>query len=102
MKKNIFILGNLTSAYRIDNYIRAFLEIGYKNIYINNFKSSKILRLIVNILMIMTADIIFVPPLQHNNRLIKLAVFLRKQLIVDFYISYYDSNVFDYKKVDQK
>lgn len=96
--KNIFIVGNLTSAYRLDSYVNAFLLLGYKNIYINNFNISKTFSFIVDIIMLIRSDVVFVPPLQHNNKLIRIAILFRKKIIVDFYMSYFDSNVYDHKK----
>lgn len=97
---NIFIIGDLRSAYRTDFYLQALMKLGYKKIYINSFSGQKILKGITNILMLLMSDVVFVAPLQHNNKLVKLAILLKKIIIVDFYISFYDSVVFDHKKYD--
>lgn len=97
---NIFVLGYLRSAYRSAGYLETFLDNGLTNIYINSFqfKRKSIIKSLVDIFMIFKSDIVFIPPLQHSNRLISLIFLLKKKYIVDFYISYYESNVFDYKK----
>ena len=47
--------------------------------------------------MIIKSDIVLVPAIQHNNRLMNLIYILKKEYIIDFYISFYDSIVNDYK-----
>lgn len=100
---NIYFLGYLTGAYRSEGYIKSFLDNGIKHFYINNYhgKRRNLVKKIADIIMLVNSDIIFIPPLQHTNKLVKLAIFLRKRYIVDFYISYYDSNVFDYSKYQE-
>lgn len=98
---NIFFLGDTRGAYRTENIIKALFELEYRNLYINSFTKNKFFRTIANLLMILQSDIVFVGPIQHNNRLIKVAAFFKKRIVTDFYISFYDSEVNDYKKIDK-
>lgn len=99
---NIYVLGYMTSAYRSEGYIKCFLDSGINNIYINNYNSKKsLLKKIADFLMLLKSDIVFILPLQHSNRMVKFLKLLNKKYIVDFYISYYDSSVFDYDKYNQ-
>ncbi|PZL77905.1 hypothetical protein CI088_01250 [Enterococcus plantarum] len=97
---NIFFLGDTRGAYRTENIIKALFELEYKNVYINSFSNNKFFKNIANLLMIINSDVVFVGPIQHNNRLIRVAKFFNKKIITDFYMSFFDSQVNDYKQTE--
>lgn len=97
---NIFFLGYVKSAYRSVGYLKSFFENGEINLYLNTFRLGKfsLSKRVSDFIMMLKSDTIIVLPLQHSNWLIKFILLFKKKYMVDFYISYYDSNVFDYKK----
>lgn len=108
----VFILGKIRGAYRTQQVIKSLLDvndiqlsfIGFDDATISRF-SNRISRLIYGvqaILLMPCCDVVFIPAMQHDTVLIKIAKFLKKKIIVDYYISYYDTFVLDRKELKKK
>lgn len=104
--KGIYILGEVRGAYRVQAFINFLIEHGYSNFYINSYRSKsnivKLLNYFCDIIKLLQVDWVYVCPCQQQNQLLKIAFFLRKKVITEFYISQYDTNVLDRKIVNTK
>lgn len=101
--KGIFILGEVRGAYRVQAFIDFLIEHGYNNFYINSYRSNHVIIKLINyacdFLKLCQMKYVYVCPCQQQNKLLNIAFILRKQVITDFYISQYDTNVLDRKTV---
>lgn len=119
--KNIYILGKVIGKYRTQNLIKALLDNEF-NVYYNSLKIRnkvtgvslyrKILRKFLNIIeniiilpqtlyFLTISDIIILPAMNIYEQFwfnVSKKIF-RKKIIVDYYVSYYDSLVLDRKSV---
>lgn len=125
--KKIFLCGLAHGSYRNQNTIKFLTDNinDYAVSYTDSrfFNSSmtcktflcklmkKLINFFINLLVypyeifkIFNSDIIFVLAMNHQNNFVKIwiAKLLRKEIILDFYISYYDSLVLDTKTVTNK
>jgi glycosyltransferase involved in cell wall biosynthesis len=118
VKKRIFILGRALGSYRTQNFIKYFVDnnsqifydsySGYlintnQNIVIKAFRYfvkvlDYLFHFLVKLYYLLRADIVFLSAMNNNNRLINVARLFKKTIISDFYISMYDTQVFDRKK----
>ncbi|MGB3144336.1 MAG: glycosyltransferase [Maribacter sp.] len=112
-KKNIYIIGNILGAYRSQAILFILIDSNKYRINFNNFifsnKSSKILlnvlktvdifiTTVLRLYFLIRADIVFILPMNNNKFFqILLAKLFRKKIVSDFYISYYETRVFDRK-----
>jgi hypothetical protein len=111
---NIFCLGAVSEDYRTKNTLNFFLEKEDYRIFYNDFnkpvsykesskpmsiktKFFKIFSIITNFLYMVQADIIYVFAMQHGSFPIQIAFFFKKKVIVDFFLSFYDTEINDYK-----
>lgn len=104
--KKIYILGEARGAYRVQNLIKNILDNKRKfSIYYDDiFYSNRLLRylksFLLNIFIIFRSDIIYVCTLNVDiNIFYELfwAWILRKKIIIDYYVSIYDTVVLDRK-----
>ncbi|TKD65095.1 glycosyltransferase [Flavobacterium sp. ASW18X] len=116
-KKNVYVLGNILGAYRSQTVIGTLLNSGNYNVNFSNFsvgtsrpsvltKLFKVLDVFVSsclrVYFLLRADFVFVLAMNNNKFIqILLAKLFRKTIISDFYISYYDTRVFDRKMVSK-
>lgn len=121
--KNIYIIGRVIGSYRTQNLIKLLLDKNY-NIYYNSttvniFKDSvgvkKILRYLVRgvesilqsinrIYNILISDFVILPAMNNQAKHLwelRLANFLNKYIYTDFYISHYDTKVYDKKIINK-
>lgn len=105
---NIFLIGDVRSAYRVEYFIRTCISDRKYNIFVNDLQvtggHNKFVKKLISLLALRNADVVFVAPCQHNSALVKVAVKMKKSIITDFYISFYDTEVFDRKNctIDSK
>ena len=107
----VFILGKIRGVYRTQQLIKSLLNIDNVQISYMGFEitqSNRILSWISKvgysiqaIALIWCCDIVFVPAMQHDTCLLKIAKALKKKIIVDYYISYYDTFVLDRKELKE-
>lgn len=113
----ILVIGNLAVNYRSDTFISYLIERNIRfqwldenyclitknkyNIYFKIFRkvSNKILYMTYHLLeffFILRSDVIFILPMNHKSiiRILIIKLF-KKKLIVDFYVSLYDSFILD-------
>jgi glycosyltransferase involved in cell wall biosynthesis len=103
---NIFCIGKYGDDYRTQNTLKFFFDNENINVYycdflppINNIASKlyKIFFMINCIFYMLRADIIYVFAMQHGSFPIQIAFFFKRKLVVDFYLSFYDTEINDYK-----
>ncbi|ACT95224.1 glycosyltransferase [Dyadobacter fermentans] len=108
MKLNVVVYGVVAGSYRTQNLIRSLFDISEINLFYLNpgllwerpSLWNKIQRMIVELTVVWRSDIIIIPATRHQNPYkYKLAKFFKKQIITDFYISYYDTFVTDRKTI---
>lgn len=115
---NIFILGKATGAYRTQNFIKYNIDYTNNHLYFDDFlykPKSRIrfiqiilrkLYLISNVISSMfklyISDVVYVSAMNHNNILLKFAILMKKKVLTEFYISFYDTSVNDRKLIDSK
>ncbi|MDR0606757.1 MAG: glycosyltransferase [Bacteroidales bacterium] len=114
---NIFCLGAVSEDYRTKNTLKFFLEKEDYRVFYNDFdkpvsykesfrpvsiraKLLKIFSVIPNFFYMLWADIIYVFAMQHGSFPVQIAFFFKKKLVVDFFLSFYDTEVNDYKHID--
>lgn len=120
-KKQIYLVGKAIGSYRTQNLIKILLDNG-NNIYYDggisvtnkikgNVFAAKILIRIIKIFerlfkipimlyYIILSDIIYITAMNHDKNKqfeIRLGKLLKKKIILDYYISMYDTNVLDRK-----
>ncbi len=118
-KKNVYIIGNVLGAYRSQAALSALIGSNKYNVNFNNFsflntnlnkdlfRFIKVLDVffssIFRFYFLLRSDIVFVLAMNNNKFIqLQLAKVLRKTIITDFYISYYDTNVIDRKNTFKK
>jgi glycosyltransferase involved in cell wall biosynthesis len=111
---NVFCLGSVSEDYRTRNTLRFFLEHEDYRVFYNDFdkpvsykesshpvsirtKLLKIFSVIPNFFYMLWADIIYVFAMQHGSFPIQIALLFKKKLVVDFFLSFYDTEINDYK-----
>lgn len=108
MKLNVAIYGVVAGSYRTQNLIRSLFDISEINLFYLNPGQlwerpslwNKIQRMIIELTVVWRSDIIIFPATRHQyGYKYKLAKLFKKQIITDFYISYYDTFVTDRKTV---
>ena len=96
---NVFLIGDVRSAYRVEYFIRTCLSDKKYHIFVNDLQAtgiySRFIKKMASLVALRSADVVFVALCQHNSVLVKAAVKLGKPIITDFYISFYDTEVFD-------
>lgn len=109
IRKVIFGFGTVESAYRPNLYVEYFFKNNrnYPLTFLNTrviVKRPKLIRgvwLLTNcVLGVLSADVVLIFPMSHSgwgNFTIRLAHFLRKEIVIDFYISNYSTTVIDRK-----
>lgn len=111
MKVNVVIYGVVAGSYRTQNLIRSLFDISEVNLFYLNpgllwdrpSLWNKIQRMIIELTVVWKADIIIIPATRHQYPYkYKLAKFFKKQVITDFYISFYDTYVTDRKTIAQE
>ncbi|MDO5558707.1 MAG: glycosyltransferase [Oscillospiraceae bacterium] len=102
----IFVIGEIRGAYRTKNLLHTLIDNKKISCRYNSFyvPQSGIKRFIYKLFLfpgeffdLLRSDVVFVAAMQHDNKLIKTAHFLKKRIITDFYISFYDTEVNDRK-----
>lgn len=105
--KNYYIIGKVMGGQRTENLIKFLLD-KQQPVYYNSLKNNKsipsffyvLLSKISNFLNMIMADVVIMPAMCNNYQFeFKLAVFLKKEIITDFYYSLYDTHVLDKKPV---
>jgi glycosyltransferase involved in cell wall biosynthesis len=114
MKKNVIFLGGVSGSYRTQYLIKFFLDnynkyqIHYSSPFyftngggtVSNRVISKIIRTVGYFFYILHADVVVVPVMSKEPYFwYKFARVLKKQIVVDFYISDYDRYVLDMEVV---
>ncbi|MDD3252105.1 MAG: glycosyltransferase [Lachnospiraceae bacterium] len=67
-----------------------------RNIHLVSGGCNKKINKILDLVKIPFCDILYMGPFSHSNtRVIKLAKKLKKAVVIDYYVSYYDMNVLD-------
>ena len=103
----IFFIGNYAGDYRTKHTIRYFLNPLKYQLFYNSFNFSetplksklyKLLTVLPNLFYMLQSDIIFSFAMQHGSYPIYLGWSLKKMRITDFYLSFYDTEVNDYKR----
>jgi glycosyltransferase involved in cell wall biosynthesis len=111
---NIFCLGAVSEDYRTRNTLKFFLEKEDYRIFYNDFdkpvsykepsrpvsiktKFRRLVSIIPHFLYMFWADIIYVFAMQHGSFPIQLAFLFKKKVVVDFFLSFYDTEINDYK-----
>jgi glycosyltransferase involved in cell wall biosynthesis len=112
---NIFCLGAVSEDYRTKNTLNFFLTKEDYRVFYNDFdkpvsykesscpvsiktKILKIFSIVPNFFYMLWADIIYVFAMQHGSFPIQIALLFKKKLVVDFFLSFYDTEVNDYKR----
>jgi len=102
----VYILGEARGAHRIQGFIKLLLDDrkNYKVYYDSLFYSNRLLRylksLLINPLVILRSDVVYVCTLNVDVNIfyeLLWAKLLRKKVIVDFYVSVFDTVVLDRK-----
>ena len=102
----VYILGEARGSYRIQSFIKLLLDdrTKYKVYYDSILYSSRPIRylksLLLNPFIIMCSDIVYINTMNVDLNIIYEIVWarlLRKRIIVDFYVSVYDTVVLDRK-----
>lgn len=101
--KNIYIIGRVIGNYRTQNLVKFLLDREFKISFSFQENRSILLRILnklISFVFIIQSDIVILPAMcnKYQYELI-LAKFLRKEVIVDFYLSIYDTLVLDRQKV---
>lgn len=106
----VFILGKIRGVYRTQQLIKCLLNsndiqisfIGFDETVTNKLLNwmNRLIYDIQAILLISCCDVVFIPAMQHDTGLIKIAKFFKKKIVVDYYISYYDTFVLDRKELN--
>lgn len=115
--KNIFIIGRSEGSYRTQNLIKYLLDNKYE-LYFNSFSITtykksiglkkvlrKIIRLVDEVIRrtfiiynILLSDIVILPALCNRYKFeLKISKYFNKIIVVDFYISIYDTIILDRK-----
>jgi glycosyltransferase involved in cell wall biosynthesis len=111
---NVFCLGAVSEDYRTRNTLTFFLEEEDYRVFYNDFdkpvsykessrpvsiktKLFKIFSIIPNFFYMLWADIIYVFAMQHGSFPMQIALLFKKKLVVDFFLSFYDTEINDYK-----
>lgn len=111
MRKNVVVYGTAIGSYRTQNLIKALLETKEINTFFFNYeqfwrKTSPFFTaylFLTEFLVVWKSDTVIFPAMRHQFTFrYKLAKFLGKQIITDFYVSFYDSQVIDAKAIDSK
>lgn len=104
--KKVYILGESRGAYRTQNLIKYFLDRqGQYKLYYNSYNiKNPVVRylksLLLNWTIIVRTDIIYVSTLNVDINIfweLLLGKILRKKIIIDYYVSVYDTVVLDRK-----
>jgi len=112
--KAVCFLGPVLGAYRSQFLLKYFKDnTGFALFYVDedffvkksqsifNRVIGKIITIVTQFAYLLFADIVVVPAMTHKGLgWYKLAVFFKKRIVVDFYISMYDSYVLDRKIVE--
>lgn len=111
-KKQVFVFGSGSAAYRPAAYLQFlydrpddFAVISMSgDSFIKIWKPlGVILRILIGSLAVVGSDVILIQPINHNSpyaRLfVKIANWFRKRVVVDFYISHYETRVIDRKLI---
>lgn len=101
----IYIVGKAVGSYRNQNFLKIMSENSNTDFYYNGYydncsKSGKLINILsfpLDLIRMMKSDVVYVLAMQHDSYLVKLAAFLKKRIITDFYISFYDTAVNDRK-----
>lgn len=98
---NLYVLGDIRNAYRTQLVIKLLMENGITNVAVNSLREksfwNKIIKFLVNLIMLAQSDVVYVCSIQHNSKLLRMARWMHKKIILEFYISFYDTDVFDRK-----
>ncbi|WAC11923.1 glycosyltransferase [Dyadobacter pollutisoli] len=109
MKKNVVVYGLAIGSYRTQNLIKALLETKEINTFFFNYeqfwrKTSPFFTaylFFTEFMVVLKSHIVIFPAMRHQFTFrYKLAKLLGKQIITDFYVSFYDSQVIDAKTID--
>ena len=121
--KNMYLVGKVCGSYRAQNLVKLLLDNKY-NIYLDSgidiyskiigktFLIKVLIKIIslleilfkmpIRIYMIIMSDIVFVLPMNNSSQLeLKISKLLKKKIVVDYYISFYDTSVLDRKTVKE-
>lgn len=106
--KNFFIIGKVMGGQRTENLIKLLLDKQHP-VYYNSFKNTKqipsfihiLLTKLSSVLSLLIADVVVMPAMCNNYQFeFKIAKWLNKTILTDFYISLYDTHVLDQKPID--
>jgi len=111
--RTVLFLGPILGSYRTQYLLKYFKDNPIFSVFYvdDNFFTRKsnsffnrlvgaLIRSLTQLLYLLFADLIVVPAMTHKNLIwYKLAVFLKKNILVDFYISMYDTYVLDRETV---
>ena len=111
--KSIFIIGAVKGAYRSQNLIKVLIDNNYKIFYnslLDKKFSKKSIKSIIDLIFLpyklfflLFSDVVLVCAMNNNRYLeIILAIIFKKKIFVDFYISNYETRVFDHKVLNKK
>lgn len=104
--KKVYILGEARGAYRTQNLVKFFLDrqseykICYNTFQVNNLVLRYLKSIFVNFWTILQSDIIYVSTLNVDVNIfweLFLAKIFRKHIIIDYYVSVFDTVVLDRK-----
>ena len=108
----IYIYGKNRGVYRTKILINKLLDMKDVEISFIGFEEEfnkkwlnyleRIFLFFVSLFLTVRCDVILIPAMQHDTAIIKVAKVLNKKIIVDYYISYFDTFVYDRKVVNKK
>lgn len=103
---NLYILGDIRNAYRTQLFIKTLMNNNIMHIAVNSIKDKnlfqRIVKFIVNTVMLIQSDVVYVCAIQHNSKLLRLAKLMHKKIILEFYVSFYDTEIYDRKKYSEE
>jgi glycosyltransferase involved in cell wall biosynthesis len=120
-KKKVYLIGSIYGQNRTQNLVKFLLDQEFKfyhnsfysGIFQNKTGAKRLLRIVLRIIdaiiqmpakvyNIMLADYVVLPAMARNNQLeLRIAHFLNKYIVTDFYISLYDTLVQDRKTINE-
>ena len=104
MNTKIFIIGDSRGAYR-NEYLMRILKDTKSYEITGTYEaekgnhSSRLFKSVTLFKNLIRSDLVFVCSCKHNSSVAKTAFLLKKKIITDFYLSFYDTDVLDRHKV---